>query len=314
MEISTMELTRDMAFLAPVLALFSLDLYLHRKNPEQTLKHAVMWTVLWVSLALAFNVYVYFSMGPTSALNFLTGYIVEQALSVDNLFVIMLIFTFFKIEKAAQHRVLFWGILGAFVMRGIFILLGASLMSTFHSTTYIFGAFLVFTGLKTLFQKKEQEDISKNKWVQKLKQLLPYTEEFHGTQFLVKKAGKWLATPLFLALVIVEFSDLVFAVDSIPAVLAITTDPFIVATSNFFAIIGLRSMYFVLNHFLKYFHYLHYGLGVILTFIGLKMVLVTYIKIPVFISLLVIFFTLFVTVLLSLAFPKKESEKDLLIQ
>ncbi len=309
MVISTAELARDLAFLAPVVALFSLDLYMHRKNPELPLRKAVMWTILWVSLALAFNVYVYLSMGPTAGLNFLTGYIVEQALSVDNLFVILLIFTFFKVPKAAQHRVLFWGILGAFVMRGAFILVGASLMTRFHATTYIFGAFLVFTGLKTLFQKKEQEDISQSKWVQQLKRILPYTEDFHGTKFMVKQAGKWLVTPLFLTLLIVELSDLVFAVDSIPAVLAITTDPFIVATSNFFAIIGLRSMYFVLSHFLKYFHYLHYGLGVILTFIGLKMVLVSVVVIPVFISLLVIFFTLFVTILLSLAFPNQKKDQ-----
>jgi tellurite resistance protein TerC len=217
----------------------------------------------------------------------------------------MMIFSYFHVPKVAQHRVLFWGILGAFIFRGLFIFAGISLIQKFHITIVIFGAFLVFTGIKTAFQKKESPNLEKNFIVRFMRKLLPVSDEYHGDKFSFKKNGKRWLTPLFVALVVVELTDVVFAVDSIPAILAITTDPFIVITSNFFAILGLRSLYFVLQHFLKYFHYLKYGLGVILSFVGVKMMVSLWIKIPVLLSLSVILLTLVGTVILSLVFPPK---------
>jgi tellurite resistance protein TerC len=297
---------QSLAFFAPMVFLLGADLYFHKKNPTQTFKQALLWSVLWVAIALVFNGYVYWDRGLQSALTFLTGYVVEMSLSVDNLFVIMLIFTFFKVPKLYQHRVLFWGIFGAFVMRAFFIFAGVSLIQRFEWTVAIFGVFLVITGIKTAIQDKEQGDPSHNPVVRLFKKVFPVTNEYHGKQFFIKEKAQWLATPLFVALLVVEVTDLVFAVDSIPAILGITTDPFIVVTSNFFAILGLRSLYFVLEHFLKYFHYLRYGLGFILAFVGLKMVAAHWVHIPVFLSLLVIFLTLIVTIALSLAFPPRK--------
>lgn len=296
----------ELLFFGPLVALLILDLYSHRKHPTQTFKQAMLWMVLWISLAFFFNVYLYFEYGSGTALAFLTGYVVEQSLSVDNLFVIMLIFSSFAVPKNAQHRVLFWGIFGAFVMRGVMIFAGVTLIERFDWLMLVFGAFLIFTGIKTGLKKDGEEDPTHNPIIGLIKKVIPISDEYHKDHFFTRNAGKLMATPLFLALCVIEVTDLVFAVDSIPAILAISTDPFVVVTSNFFAILGLRSMYFVLNHFLKYFHYLKYGLAVILTFIGVKMVLIHYIHIPILLSLMVIFFTLTITVLLSLAFPPKK--------
>ncbi len=303
--LDSFSIQEGLTFFAPMVALLGLDLYFHRKNPQQSLKSALIWSGIWILLAFIFNGYVYFEHGMQSALDFLAGYVVELSLSVDNLFVIMMIFAYFHVPKPYQHRVLFWGIFGAFVMRGIFIFAGVSLIQRFEWTIAIFGAFLVFTGIKTAFQNKEEGDPSKNPVVKVFKAFFPVTNTYHGKAFFVKENAKWIATPLFIALLVVEATDVIFAVDSIPAILGITTDPFIVVTSNFFAILGLRSLYFVLEHFLKYFHYLRYGLGVILGFVGFKMILAHWIHIPVFLSLLVILFTLLATVVLSLVFPAK---------
>lgn len=296
----------ELIFFSPIMVLLVLDLYLHKKHPEQSLKQAMIWTVLWISLAMLFNGYVFWSMGQKHALDFLTGYIVEMSLSVDNLFVIMMIFSFFAVPKRSQHRVLFWGIFGAFVMRGFFIWAGVSLIQTLHAAIYVFGAFLIITGIKTATEHKETVDLSQNKVVTLVKKMIPITNDYHGSAFLIRVGGKLMGTPLLLALIVVEASDLIFAVDSIPAILGITTNSFIVITSNLFAILGLRSMYFVLNHFLAYFHLLRYGLGVILCFVGTKMVISDWVHVPVFITLLVIFGTLTVTALLSIVIPKKE--------
>jgi tellurite resistance protein TerC len=273
-----------------MIALLLVDLYFHRKHPEQTFRQAVLWTMAWISLAFLFNLYVYWDRGAHSALEFLTGYVIEQSLSVDNLFVIMVVLSAFSIAKKDQHRVLFWGVLGAFLMRGAVIFGGISLINSLSWVTFVFGGFLILTGLKTGFQsEKKSDEITQNRWV------------------------KWIQTtfklsPFMMAIIIVEFTDLVFAIDSIPAILSITKDPFIVVTSNLFAIMGLRSMYFVVHHFLKYFHYLRYGLAAILTFVGSKMVLEHWFHIPVLASLMVVLFILTVTILASLVRPNRNSD------
>jgi len=310
MILNTAAILKQLIFFAPMVALLVLDIYLHRKNPHQSFKNAVAWTLAWMGLAFVFNIYIYFSMGLTPAINFLAGYVVEKSLSVDNLFVILMIFTYFNVPKIAQHRVLFWGIAGAFVFRGIFIFAGIALIDRFHWMIFLFGIFLMFTGLRTAFQKKEATDLSKNPAVKFLKKIVPITNDYNKDEFTLVQNGKKYFTPLLLALVVIELTDIVFAVDSIPAILAITTDPYIVVTSNFFAILGLRSLYFVLNHFLKYFHYLKYGLGFILVFVGFKMIIVDWYKFPVFVSLLIILFTLFVTIVMSMAFPPKKSDLE----
>lgn len=296
-------------FLGFVLVMLALDLgVFHRKSHEVKIKEALIWSAVWISLALLFNYGIYVFMGKEKAIEFLTGYVIEKSLSVDNLFVFIMLFTYFNVEAKYQHKILFWGILGALVMRAIFIFAGVALISKFHWIIYVFGAVLIYTGFKMLFHKDEKIEPDKNPLVRLFKKFFPVTEEAQGGKFFVKLDGKTFATPLFVVLLIVEFTDLIFAVDSIPAILAITNDTFIIFTSNVFAILGLRALYFALSGITKYFHYLKYGLSAILVFVGIKMTIVDFYKVPILYSLLVICSILVVSVLLSIAFPKKNEE------
>jgi tellurite resistance protein TerC len=286
--------------------MLALDLgVFHRQAKKVSFKEAMTWSAVWIGLALVFNAWIYYYMGKQPAIEFLTGYLVEKSLSVDNIFVFVLLFSFFKVPDEYRHRVLFWGVIGALVMRAIFIAVGAVLISKFHWIIYLFGAFLVYTGYK-MFKKSaadiHPEDNPLVKWFVKKGRV---TSEYHGKKFFVNINGKNLATPLFLCLLSVEFTDLIFAVDSIPAIFAITKDPFIVYTSNVFAILGLRSLYFALEGVITKFPYLRYGLAIILIFIGIKMLLVDVFKIPVVVSLGVIALILTVSILWEKIFPKK---------
>jgi tellurite resistance protein TerC len=299
-------------FIAFVILLLAIDLGLfHRKSHEVKIKEALIWSAVWISLAFVFNYGVYLFMGKEKALEFLTGYLIEKSLSVDNLFVFIMLFSFFNVQPKYQHKVLFWGILGALIMRAIFIFAGVALISKFHWIIYIFGAFLIFTGIKMLFHKDEEVAPDKNPLVRLFKKFFPVSEQMHGGNFFVKINAKTVATPLFIVLLVVEFTDLIFAVDSIPAILAISNDSFIIFTSNVFAILGLRALYFALAGITKYFHYLKYGLSAILVFVGIKMVIVGYYKIPIVYSLLTILGILVISVVLSVIFPQKEENKSL---
>ncbi|HRF16997.1 MAG TPA: TerC family protein [Chitinophagaceae bacterium] len=272
-----------------VLLMLELDLgVFHRKEHKVTFKEAISWSVVWVTLALIFNGWIYYDQGKDKALEFLTGYLIEKSLSVDNIFVFVLLFSFFKVPEQYRHRVLFWGVLGALLMRAGFIAAGAVLIEKFHWIIYVFGAFLVFTGYKMLNKKTEDMHPEDNPLVRWFVKKGKVTSDYHGKNFFVRINGQKLATPLFLCLLSVEFTDLIFAVDSIPAIFAITKDPFIVYTSNVFAILGLRSLYFALEGIITRFPYLRYGLALILIFIGLKMLAVDIYKIPVVASLAVI--------------------------
>ena len=293
-------------FLGFVLFMLALDLgVFHRKSHEVKIKEALIWSGVWIGLALVFNYGIYVFMGKQKAVEFLTGYVIEKSLSIDNLFVFIMLFTYFNVEAKYQHKILFWGILGALLMRAIFIFAGVALINKFHWIIYVFGVVLVFTGIKMLFHKDEDIQPDKNPLVRLFKKFYPVTNETHGDKFFVKLEGKTFATPLFVVLLIVEFTDLIFAVDSIPAILAITNDTFIIFTSNVFAILGLRALYFALAGITKYFYYLKYGLSAILVFVGVKMTIVDFYKIPILYSLSVIMGILLISVLISVAFPKK---------
>jgi len=295
------------AFIAFVILMLTLDLgVFHRKSHVVKIKEALAWSAVWISLALVFNYGIYFFMGKEKALEFLTGYLIEKSLSIDNLFVFIMLFSFFDVKPIYQHKVLFWGILGALILRAIFIFAGVALISKFHWIIYIFGIFLVYTGIKMVFSKDEKMEPDKNPLVRAFKKFFPVTDRMHEGNFFVKLNGKTFATPLFVVLLVVEFTDLIFAVDSIPAILAISTDPFIIFTSNVFAILGLRALYFALAGITQYFHYLKYGLSAILVFVGVKMVIVDFYKIPIVFSLLTILGILVVSVLLSVLFPQKK--------
>ena len=296
-------------FIAFVILLLAIDLGIfHRKSHEVKIKEALLWSAVWISLALIFNYGIYVFLGEEKALEFLTGYLIEKSLSVDNLFVFIMLFTFFDVQPKYQHKVLFWGILGALILRAIFIFSGVALISKFHWIIYIFGAFLVFTGIKMLFHKDEGIVPDKNPLVRLFKKFFPVSEQMHGSKFFVKLNSKTVATPLFIVLLVVEFTDLIFAVDSIPAILAISNDTFIIFTSNVFAILGLRALYFALAGITKYFHYLKYGLSAILVFVGIKMVIVGYYKIPIVYSLLTILGILLLSVLASVMFKNNEND------
>ena len=292
-------------FIGFVLFMLVLDLgVFHRKSHEIKIKEALIWSAVWISLALIFNYGIYVFLGKEKAIEFLTGYIVEKSLSVDNLFVFIMLFTYFKVDVKHQHKVLFWGILGALVMRAIFIFAGVALINKFHWIIYIFGALLIFTGIKMLFHKEENIDPDRNPLVKLFKKIFPVTEKEHGDKFFVRLNGKTVATPLFIVLLMVEFTDLIFAVDSIPAILAITNDTFIIFSSNVFAILGLRALYFALTGITKYFYYLKYGLSAILVFVGIKMTIVDFYKVPIVSSLLVISGILIISVVVSVLRPK----------
>ncbi|AMM50050.1 integral membrane protein TerC [Rufibacter sp. DG15C] len=293
-----------------VLVLLALDLFVfHRKSHVVKIKEALGWSAFWIALSLAFNVLIYYWKGSGPALEFLTAYLIEKSLSVDNLFVFILIFGYFKVEQQYQHKILFWGVLGALFFRAVFILVGVSLLNHFHFIIYILGAFLVFTGIK-MATSGGQEDIDPeaNPVIKFVSRYIPVTNRHFGSKFFVKIDKTVFATPLFLVLIMVETTDIVFAADSIPAILAISKDPFIVYTSNVFALLGLRALYFALAGIMQLFHYLHYGLSLILVFIGAKLMLSDYIHINMVIALGVVAFILATSVVLSLIFPKKEKD------
>lgn len=284
-----------------VLAMLALDLgVFNRKSRETTLKEAVVWSGAWICLALAFNVGMYYWHGREQALQFFTGYVVELSLSVDNLFVFLLVFSYFKVPAPYRHKVLFWGIIGALVMRGILIAAGITLIGKFHWVNYFFGVLLVAGGIKMAFQKDNEIHPDRNPIIKLFRRLMPVTSEYDGVRFFVRRQNRIFASPLFVTLLILESTDLVFAVDSVPAVLAITRDPFIVYTSNVFAILGLRSMFFVLEGIMNRFHYLHYGLSAVLVFVGVKMLLAGMFVIPTWISLFSIISILSISIIASL--------------
>jgi len=292
-----------------VLIMLALDLgVFHKKAHDVSIKEAVTWSAIWIFLAMVFNVIVYFNFGQQKAFEFLTGYLIEKSLSVDNIFVFVLVFGYFQIPGKYQHKVLFWGIIGALVMRIIFIVAGVSLIQQFHWTIYIFGAFLVFTGIKMITQKDKKMEPEKNPVIKLARKLFNVTDTLQDDKFFIKSDGKKFVTPLFLVLILIEVTDLIFAVDSIPAILAITQDRFIVYTSNVFAILGLRSLYFALAHIVHRFVYLSFGLAVILMFVGIKMIAVDFYKIPVFISLIIIAVILTLSIMFSLLKTRSETK------
>jgi len=294
-------------FGAVIVVMLALDLgVFHRKAHEIKTKEALGWTAVWIALALLFNLGIYFYRGPEPALQFLTGYLIEKSLSIDNIFVFLLIFSYFRVEHRYQHTVLFWGILGALLMRAIFIAAGVALIQHFHWIMYVFGGFLVMTGIKMVFQKDKEIHPERNPVLRLFRRLMPVTEDYVGGKFFVRMGGRTFATPLFVVLLVVETTDLIFAVDSIPAVLAITIDPFIVFTSNVFAILGLRALYFALEGAMRHFRYLHYGLSSILVFIGIKMLLIDVYKIPIGIALAVVCGLLLLSAGASILWPAKE--------
>ena len=297
-------------FLAFVLLMLAIDLGLHRKAHEVSVKEAATWSAVWVGLAAVFGGLVYNWFGRERALEFATGYILEKALAVDNLFVFLIIFAAFAVPTALQHRVLFWGILGALVMRAGFILAGGALLQRFHWLLYVFGAFLLFTGAKLLWQRNEEPSPTENSIVRFVRRLFPVTEGYRGAAFTVKEGGKRRATPLLLALVTVELSDVVFAVDSIPAVYAVTNDPFIVFTSNIFAILGLRSLYSLLARVIEQFHLLKVGLALVLLFVGAKMLTAGLVTIPIAASLAVIAVILGGAIVASIWVRRRDAHKS----
>ena len=293
------------AFVAFVLAMLSLDLGVFNKTPHVVrAREATIWTAVWVGLALLFAGGLAVFATPQTALTFLTGYVIEESLSVDNIFVIVLIFQYFAVPAQYQHRVLFWGILGALVMRGLFILAGAALLARFEWIIYVFGAILVVTGIRMAVKQDEEFDGEQNPVVKFVRRFLPVSHDFHGKHFFTVENGKRHATPLLLVLVLVEATDLIFAVDSIPAIFGITRDPFIVFTSNIFAVMGLRSLFFLLASVVTKFHLLKYGLAVILTFIGTKMLVEHWIHIPIMASLGIVVAVLAASIVGSLVWPQ----------
>jgi tellurite resistance protein TerC len=290
-----------------VLIMLALDLgVFNRKSHVISVKESISWTLVWIALALTFNLGIGHFMGNDKALEFLTGYVIEKSLSVDNIFVIALLFSYFSVPPRYQHKVLFWGILGALVMRATMIAVGAKLIAEFAWIIYIFGAFLILTGVKMIVKQETDIHPEQTFVVRLFRRFIPVTKDYHDGHFFVRHQGALMATPLFIALLVVEFTDLIFAVDSIPAIFAVTRDPFIVYTSNVFAILGLRSLYFALAGVLDKFHYLKFGLGLVLTFVGVKMLLGhTPWRIDTHISLAVIVLILTGSVIASLVWPKK---------
>jgi TerC family integral membrane protein len=271
-----------------ILALLALDLgLLHRRAREVGARHALFWSLGWIGLSLSFNVVVYLWFGADSALEFLTGYLIEKALSVDNIFVFLALFSYFSVPAQYQQRVLFWGVLGAIVLRIVFILLGSALLHTFHWLAIVLGLFLVYTGIRFLRQIRQVRP-EQNPVVRLFRRAVPTTQEYHGPRFMVRLDGRWMATPLLVVLVAIETTDIVFAMDSIPAIFAVTDDPFIVYTSNIFAILGLRALYFLLANMMEEFRYLNVGLGLVLVFVGVKMAIREWYPIPILVSLAVI--------------------------
>lgn len=293
-----------------VLGMLALDLgVFHREAHEISLREAGIWSVAWVSLAMVFNVGIYLLWGSRPALEFLTGYLIEKSLSMDNVFVFVMIFSYFAVPKAYQHRVLFWGILGALVMRAALIGAGSYLVKQFQWVLLIFGVFLIYTGIKMARQKSHGVDPERNPLVRLLKRVMPVTDGFRGAKFFVRENGRRFATPLLVVLVMVEASDLMFAIDSVPAIFAVTQEPFLVYTSNVFAILGLRSLYFLLAGVIDRFRYLKLGLSALLVFVGIKMLLIEWYKIPIGISLGAIAGILTVSIVASLLATRRDERR-----
>jgi tellurite resistance protein TerC len=290
-----------------VLSMLALDLgVFHRKAHVVHVREALAWCALWVTLALLFNVGIYFRLGAEPALEFLTGYLLEYSLSVDNIFVFLMIFTYFRVPYVHQHKVLFWGIIGALIMRAMFIATGVTLIQRFHWVMYVFGAFLIITGIRMAMQKDTEIHPERNPVLRLFRRFIPVTPDYEGDRFFVKCAGRYFATPLFVVVLVVETTDVIFAVDSIPAILAVTLDPFIVYTSNVFAILGLRALYFALAGIMRLFHYLPYGLSAILVIVGIKMLIADIYKIPIGIALGLVATILVTSVIASILWPPAE--------
>ncbi|HEY0673584.1 MAG TPA: TerC family protein, partial [Longimicrobiales bacterium] len=284
-----------------ILVMLALDLgVFHRNAHEVRVREAAIWTGVWIALALSFSGWIYTRAGSGVALEFLTGYLIEESLSIDNVFVMVLIFSYFRVPPRYQHRVLFWGVLGAFVMRGTFIGLGTYVLHQWHGVLYVFGALLLVTGVRMALKQDEAPDLEQTPLMRLARRFIPVTPHYHDHHFFARQGGRWVATPLLLVLVLVEGADLIFAIDSIPAIFAITDDPFVVYTSNVFAILGLRSMYFVLGAVVHRFVYLKFGLAVVLVFIGSKMLIADLVHVSTPISLGVVATAIGTSILLSL--------------
>ncbi|MCE9584184.1 MAG: TerC family protein [Planctomycetes bacterium] len=300
------------SFTAFVALMLVIDLgVFHRKAHAVSVRESLSWTGVWVGLALLFNAGLWIWRGPEAGVQFLTGYLVEKSLSVDNMFVFLIVFSYFAVPRDLQHKVLFWGIIGAVLLRAVMIAAGAALLANFHWVIYVFGGFLILTAVKLALQKEESLRPECNPVVRIFRRLMPVTDAFEGGRFFTRRAGKLVATPLFLVLLTVEFTDLVFAVDSIPAIFAITPDPFIVYTSNIFAILGLRSLYFALSGVIGLFTYLKPALALVMGFVGVKMVCSDFLKISPLVSLGVIFGILAAAVALSLLRPRRPAPAPL---
>jgi len=282
-------LTHWIGFNFIIFSLLGIDLYRFFRFPHPIkIKEALLTSAVWISFALIFNIWIYFTFGPQPALNFFTGYLLEETLSIDNLFIFLLLFSHFKVPETSKHQVLFYGILGAIVMRALMIWGGIVLIHYFEWIFILLGVFLVITGIRLAFNTEKGEKGKENLIYSWLKKWLPLTNTYQGNAFIVQMNGRWMATPLLVVLILIEITDLIFALDSVPAILGITTEPFIVYTSNIFAILGLRSLFFALEGFMKTFYFLHYALAFILVFIGCKMILAQYVELPTWIALLVL--------------------------
>jgi tellurite resistance protein TerC len=287
-----------------VLAMLALDLgVFHRKGHVIHIREALAWSAIWIALSLLFNIGIYFWHGSVTALEFLTGYLLEYSLSIDNIFIFLMLFTYFRVPYLHQHKVLFWGILGALIMRVLFIIMGVTLIQKFHWVIYLFGVFLIFTGMKMGLERNKEIHPERNPVLRLFRRFMPVTEDYADDKFFVKRNGRRLATPLLIVVLVVETTDVMFAVDSIPAILAITQDPFIVYTSNVFAILGLRSLYFALAGIMRLFHYLPYGLSAVLVFVGVKMLIADFYKISIGIALGVVVGVLTLSVIASILWP-----------
>jgi tellurite resistance protein TerC len=298
-------------FIAFILALLAVDLFLFQRTAHAvSIKEAAVWSGIWVFLGLAFGGFVWWWQGGVAAGEYLAGYLLEKSLSVDNIFVFALLFTYFGVPRMYQHRLLFWGVLGALVLRGVFILAGASLLSYFHWMFYVFGAFLIYTAIKMARAGDEQVDPGRNALLRLFRRVVPMTDDYRGKSFIVREAGRWLATPMLAVLIVVESTDVLFAIDSIPAVFGVTQNPFLVFTSNIFAILGLRTLYFLVAGLMAKMRYLKVGLAVVLGFVGVKMLVSAFIEIPVWVSLAVIGAVLAAAVFFSLRAGPREQAPD----